>query len=283
MQIHFCIDPTFKSNTTTGKREWFARGTQQPLELELCDDHLGPPSHALSQQLQEIPLPKISPLRSTGIRPKQQTETLQYWKSGWLKNAVNKQISYILSNSFSPTCENFSLRFKTIHTLIRYHKVRPVILNVILLRWVLYAKFLSLLSWATFFFVSEGKTHCCFSFFFYFKSFLSMSFQLDTEDTGDLQTVYLNLFCSISYSDPWRFSTFDWQCLVWTIRKGDCEVHFVLLASLEERWAHLKDELHKAQVRSKIHHTNCTQVWLGLCGGHQREPRVPKYTQKVHI
>lgn len=65
--------------------------------------HLSPhPMYSPAQQLQEIPVSKISPLGSTGIRAKQQTEALQYWKSGWLKNAVNMQISYMFSNSFSP-------------------------------------------------------------------------------------------------------------------------------------------------------------------------------------
>lgn len=52
-----------------------------------------------------------------------------------------------------------------------------------------------------------------------------------------------------------------------------------------EKWAHLKDELQKAQVRTNIHYTNYMQVWLGLHRGYQWEPRVFKYThtQNTHL
>lgn len=127
-----------------------------------------------------------------------------------------------------------------LYTLIRYHEVRPVTLNGILLLWVLYAKFLSLCmsSWATFDLFLKA-THTAAFLFLVFTSLLSIfaTFELDTEDTGEPTDSTFEPF-SISYSDPCHISTSEWECLVWTLRKGDCKVNFVLLSSLLE-----KDEL----------------------------------------
>lgn len=58
--------------TSPVEREWFAKGTQQTQELELCNVHSSVLLlHPLSQQLYEISVPKISPLRFTSIRAKQ--------------------------------------------------------------------------------------------------------------------------------------------------------------------------------------------------------------------
>lgn len=166
----------------------------------------------------------------------------------------------------------------TLYTLIKYYEIKTVTLNIILFSWVLYIKFLSLY---------VTLNHFCFLkathfFLLHFTSFLSMLafFELDAEDT---------IHPTYSTSEPLSpiqmhdISIIGWECSMWTLRKEDCEVHFVFMSSPLEK-DKLKDELQKAQeVRSKTHYTNRMQVWLGLYGWYQRQPKVSKYKYSTHL
>lgn len=109
-----------------------------------------------------------------------------------------------------------------------------------------------------------------------FPSILAFS-ELDTEDMSILHMVHLNLCllfrcmtsASLAESAPCEH-----------LEKENVKSIFIPSPLEQEE---LKDEPQKTQLMSKTYYTNCMQVWLGLCGWCQREPRVSKYTHNTYL
>lgn len=181
---------------------------------------------------------------------------------------------WVISSPTSKKIWTFILR---LYTLFKYHEIKPVTLNTI---HVLHTKFESLCHLKPFLICFLKATRIG-AFFFRFHILPKHLGLLWTWQWRYVHPTY-GTFKPLSPIQMHDISIFGWQCSMWRLRKGNCEVHFVFISSPLEK-DELNYELQKAQLRSKSHYTNCMQVWLGLHRWYQREPRVSKYTHNTHL
>lgn len=141
----------------------------------------------------------------------------------------------------SVTSKKICIFILRLYTLIKYHKIKPVTLNIILFSWIPYTKFLSLYVVLSHFWFVSWRQHTLVLFFLDFTPFLSILafFELDTEDT--VRPTY-STFEPLNPIQMHDISILGWECSLWTFRKGDCKVHFVFISSPLEK-DELKDEL----------------------------------------